>query len=142
MQWNDEIIRLRNRLLSYLFEENRRLRRRDFVDSLFSITLIVFNFFLLSSRSRSLERIVNRKFGERDRKIIFLFFKNFKKCDKMFGNFRNLSRNEVIVKRQFERYEEENKEKMLVSVDDFLGKFVGSVIEYSYFEFLDELFIF
>lgn len=142
MQWNDEIIRLRNRLLSYLFEENRRLRRRDFVDSLFSITLIEFNFFLLSSRSRSLERIVKRKFGERDRKIIFLFFKNFKKCDKMFGNFRNLSRNEVIVKRQFERYEEENKEKMLVSVDDFLGKFVGSVIEYSYFEFLDELFIF
>lgn len=60
----------------------------------------------------------------------------------MFGNFGNLSRNEVIVKRQFERYEEENKEKMLVSVDDFLGKFVGSVIEYSYFEFLDELFIF
>lgn len=31
---------------------------------------------------------------------------------------------------------------MLVNVDDFLGKFVGSVIEYSYFEFLDELFIF
>lgn len=141
MQWNDETIRSRNRSPSYSSEENRRLRRRDSVDSLSSITSTESNSSSSSSRSRSSERIANRKSGERDRKITPPPSKNPKKCDKMSGNLRNPSRNEAIVKRQFERYEEENKEKMLASVDDLLGKLVGSVTEHSHFELLDEPFI-
>lgn len=127
-QWNDETIRSRNQSPSYSSVENRNLRRRDSANSLSSITSTESNSSSSRSRSRSSEK------GKRDRKYTPPPSKNKNKCDKMSGKFRNPSRNEAIVRRQFERYEEENEEKMLASVDDLLGKLVGSVTEHSHFE--------
>nr|XP_022313498.1 uncharacterized protein LOC111118372 isoform X2 [Crassostrea virginica]XP_022313499.1 uncharacterized protein LOC111118372 isoform X2 [Crassostrea virginica] len=51
---------------------------------------------------------------------------------------RMRKRNEAIVRSQFERFEEEKKDEMLASVNNLLGKLVGSVTEHTHCEPVNE----